>query len=53
LCLEGLEAEITFGSSCRFDDRKTAARVTWRQVRALREQGAAKEQPATLFEYTS
>ncbi len=39
LCLEGLTAEITFGSSCRFDNRKTAAQVAWRQVQALRDSG--------------
>ncbi len=48
LCLESLAAEITFGSSCRFDHRKTAARVAWRRVQALREAGAAHELPADL-----
>jgi lyso-ornithine lipid O-acyltransferase len=37
LCLEGLTAEITFGSSRRYDSRKIAAQVAWRQVQALRE----------------
>jgi lyso-ornithine lipid O-acyltransferase len=37
LSLEGLTAEITFGSSCRFDNRKIAAREAWRHVQALRE----------------
>jgi 1-acyl-sn-glycerol-3-phosphate acyltransferase len=50
LCLEGLTAEISFGSSHRFDNRKTAAQVAWRQVQALREAGAAHEIPAALAE---
>jgi Acyltransferase len=50
LCLEGLAAEIAFGSSCRFDNRKIAAQAAWRQVQALREAGAAHEIPAALAE---
>jgi lyso-ornithine lipid O-acyltransferase len=53
LCLEGLAAEITFGSSCRFDNRKTAAQVAWQQVQALREPGATHELPAALAEAMS
>jgi hypothetical protein len=48
LCLEGLTAEITYGSSCRFENRKTAAQLAWRQVQALRESAVAHELPGVL-----
>ena len=48
LCLRGLAAQVTFGCSRRFDNRKTAAQVSWRQVQALREAGAEPETPAAL-----
>ena len=50
LGLEGLTAEIAFGSSCRFDNRKTAAQEAWRQVQALRAWAAAHESPAVPAE---
>jgi 1-acyl-sn-glycerol-3-phosphate acyltransferase len=36
LCVRGLAAEISFDAPCRFPDRKTAARLAWQQVQALR-----------------
>ena len=38
LCVQGLAAEISFDSPCRFTDRKSAAREAWRQVQWLRDQ---------------
>jgi lyso-ornithine lipid O-acyltransferase len=53
LCIRGLAVEVSFDSPCQFSDRKTAARVAWRQVQALRQRSATQDQPASLFEYTS
>jgi 1-acyl-sn-glycerol-3-phosphate acyltransferase len=52
MCIRGLAAEITFDPPRQFSDRKTAAQVAWRQVLALRDQRASREQPVALFEYT-
>ena len=41
------------GRVYHFSDRKTAARVAWRQVQALRQQSAPQGQPAPLLKYTS
>jgi hypothetical protein len=53
LCIRGLAVQINFDSPREFSDRKTAARVAWRQVQALRQQNASQDQPAALFEYSS
>jgi 1-acyl-sn-glycerol-3-phosphate acyltransferase len=53
LCIRGLDAQVRFDSPYHFSDRKTAARVAWRQVQALRQQSAPQGQPAPLLEYTS
>lgn len=53
LCISGLAVQVSFDSSNQFSDRKTAARVAWRQVQALRQQSAPQDQPVALFEHTS
>ena len=49
MCIRGLAAEITFDPPRQFSDRKTAAQVAWRQVLALRDQRASREQPVALL----